>query len=90
VLTLSAATSDEDPEPAERVAVRLTLWALHEFYIEARNLSPDARQAGHTAESGLCGEQVPLNRAWPDNRKRPCHPDCYADAFGAPPWYDGQ
>ena len=90
VLTLSAATPDGDPEPAERVAVRLTPWALHELYIEARNLSPDARQAGHTAECGLCGEQVPLDRAWPDNRKRPCHPDCYADAFGAPPWYDGQ
>ncbi|TKX57270.1 hypothetical protein EXE43_18920 [Halorubrum sp. SS5] len=89
VLTLSAATSDEDPDPAERVAVRLTPWALHELYLEARNLSPDARQAGHTAECGLCGEQVPLDRAWPDNRKRPCHPDCYADAFGAPPWYDG-
>jgi hypothetical protein len=73
VLTLSAATPDRDPESAERVAVRLTPWALHEFYIEARNLSPDARQAGHTAECGLCGEQVPLNRAWPNNRKRPCH-----------------
>ena len=90
VLTLSAATPDDDPEPAERVAVSLTPWALHELYIEARNLSPDARQAGHTAECGLCGEQVPLDRAWPDNRKRPCHPDCYAAAFGAPPWYDGQ
>ena len=90
VLTLSAATSDNDPDLAERVAVRLTPWALHELYIEARNLSPDARQAGHTAECGLCGEQVPLDRAWPDNRKRPCHPDCYADAFGAPHWYDGQ
>jgi hypothetical protein len=89
ILTLSAATPDGDPDPAERVAVRLTPWALHELYIEARNLSPDARQAGHTAECGLCGEQVPLDRAWPDNRKRPCHPDCYADAFGAPPWYDG-
>jgi len=85
VLTLSATTPDGDPEPAERVAVRLTPWALHKLYIEARNLSPDARQAGHTAECGLCGEQVPLDRAWPDNRKRPCHPDCYADAFGAPP-----
>ena len=90
VLTLSAATPDGDPDAAERVAVRLTPWALHELYIEARNLSPDARQAGHSAECGLCGEQVPLDRAWPDNRKRPCHPDCYADAFGAPPWYDGQ
>ncbi|KOX95369.1 hypothetical protein [Halorubrum tropicale] len=90
VLTLSAAMSDGDPEPAKRVAVRLTPWTLHELYIEARNLSPDARQAGHTAECGLCGEQVPLDRAWPDNRKRPCHLDCYADALGAPPWYDGQ
>ncbi|MFC6613736.1 hypothetical protein ACFQAS_01970 [Halopenitus salinus] len=90
VLTLSAATPDGDPDAAERVAVRLTPWALHELYIEARNLSPDARQAGHSAECGLCGEQVPLDLAWPDNRKRPCHPDCYADAFGAPLWYDGQ
>ncbi|MEZ3165011.1 hypothetical protein ABNG03_10785 [Halorubrum sp. RMP-47] len=90
MLTLSAVMPDGDPDAAERVAVRLTPWALHELYIEARNLSPDARQAGHSAECGLCGEQVPLDRAWPDNRKRPCHPDCYADAFGAPPWYDGQ
>jgi hypothetical protein len=90
VLTLSAATPDGDPDAAERVAVRLTPWALHEIYIEARNLSPDARQAGHSAECGLCGEQVPLDRAWPDNRKRPCHSDCYTDAFGAPLWYDGQ
>ena len=89
VLTLSAATSEGDPTAAERVAVRLTPWALHEIYIEAKNLSPDARQAGHSAECGLCGEQIPLDQAWPDNRKEPCHPDCYADAFGALPWYDG-
>ena len=66
VLTLSAATPDGDPDAAERVAVRLTPWALHELYIDARNLSPDARQAGHSAECGLCGEQIPLDRAWPD------------------------
>ena len=90
VLTLSTATSEEEPAAAERVAVRLTPWALHELYTEAKNLSPDARQAGHSAECGLCGEQVPLDQAWPDNRKEPCHPDCYAEAFGAPPWYDGQ
>ena len=89
VLTLSAATPEDDPAAAKRVAVRLTPWALHELYIESKNLSPDARQAGHTAECGLCGEQVPLDQAWPDNRKEPCHPDCYAEAFGAPPWYDG-
>jgi hypothetical protein len=28
--------------------------------------------------------------SWPDNPKEPYHPDCYANAFGAPPWYDGQ
>jgi len=54
VLTLSAATPDGDPDAAERVAVRLTPWALHELYIDARNLSPDARQAGHSAKCGLC------------------------------------
>ena len=84
VLTLSAAMSEGDPADAERVAVRLTPWALHELYTEAKNLSPDARQAGHSAECGLCGEQVPLDQAWSDNRKEPCHPDCYANAFGAP------
>jgi len=78
------------PDDRERVCVRLTPWALHELYIESKNLSPDTRQAGHSAECGLCGEQVPLDQAWPDNRKEPCHPECYADAFGAPPWYDGR
>ena len=90
VLALSAAMSEGDPATAERVAVRLTPWALYELYAEAKNLSPDARQAGHSAECGLCGEQVLLDQAWPDNRKEPFHPDCYAEAFGAPPWYDGQ
>ena len=27
---------------------------------------------------------VPLDQVWPDNRKDPCHPDCYADAFYEP------
>lgn len=71
----------------EMVFVRLTPRALQELYVEVKGLSPDARQAGHTAECGLCGEQVPIEDAWPDNRDRPCHPDCYADAFGRPPWY---
>ncbi len=71
----------------EKVLIRLTPRALQELYIETKDLSPDARQAGHTAECGLCGEQVSLDKAWPDNRDRPCHPECYADAFGRPPWY---
>lgn len=76
-------------EDRERVCVRLTPRALEELYIETKDLSPDARQAGHTAECGLCGEQVPLDQAWPDNRDEPCHPRCYAEAFGRPPWWDG-
>jgi len=87
ILSLSA--EGRTKEDRERVCVRLTPRALHELYIEAKDLSPDARQAGHTAECGLCGEQVPLEDAWPDNRKEPCHPDCWAEAFGAPPWFDG-
>lgn len=62
ILTFSAATATDDSSPAERVAVRLTPWALHELYIETKDLSTDARQAGHTAECGLCGEQVDLEK----------------------------
>ncbi len=87
---LSFTSEGETESDRERVCVRLTPWALHQLYIETKDLSPDARQAGHSAECGLCGEQVPLDQAWPDNRKEPCHPECYSDAFGAPPWYDGR
>lgn len=84
---LSFTGEGETDADRERVCVRLTPRALHELYIESKDLTPDARQAGHTAECGLCGEQVTLEKAWPDNRKRPCHPDCWADAFGTPNWY---
>jgi len=77
----------ETDDHRECVGVRLTPKALQELYIESKDLTPDARQAGHTAECGLCGKQVQLEKAWPDNRKRPCHPDCWGDAFGDPPWY---
>ena len=76
-----------DPDDREKVLVRLSPRALHELYVETESLSADQRQAGHSSECGLCGEQVDLDEAWPDNRDRPCHPDCYADAFGRPPWY---
>ena len=84
---LSYTPERRDPDDREQVFVRLSPRALHELYVETKNLSPDARQAGHSAECGLCGEQVALDEAWPDNRDRPCHPDCYANAFGRPPWY---
>ncbi len=53
------------------MCVRLTPRALHEPYIEAKDLSPDARQAGHTAECDLCGESVPLEKAVPNPRGEP-------------------
>jgi hypothetical protein len=40
----------------ERVLIRLSPRALKESHVEARGTSPDARQAGHTAQCYLCGE----------------------------------
>lgn len=73
----------------ERVCVRLTPHALHELYIEAKDLSPDARQAGHTTECDLCGEQIPLEEAIPNKREEPVHRRCYLDAYGGPNWLEG-
>lgn len=85
VLTYTPERRDEADR--EKVLVRLTARALHELYVETKDLSADARQAGHSAECGLCREQVDLDEAWPDNRDEPCHPDCYCEAFGRPAWY---
>lgn len=84
ILSLSAEGRTE--EDRERVCVRLTPCALHELYIEAKDLSPDARQAGHTAECDLCGESVPLEKAVPNPRGEPVHRRCYVDAYGGPEW----
>lgn len=78
----------EDPEDREKVMVRLTPRALHELYIETKDLSPDARQAGHTAECDLCGERVDLEKAIPNKRERPVHRHCYIDAYGGPSWLE--
>ena len=84
---LSLTPEREDPNNREKMFLRFTPRALHELYIETKDISTDARQAGQSAECGLCGDQVDLDDAWPDNRDRPCHRNCYADAFGRPPWY---
>lgn len=42
-------------EDREKVFVRLTPRALQELYIETKDLSQDARQAGHSAECDLSG-----------------------------------
>ena len=87
ILSFSAEGATE--EDRERVCVRLTPRALHELYIEAKDLSPDARQAGHTAECDLCGESVPLEKAVPNPRGEPVHRRCYVDAYGGPEWLEG-
>jgi len=85
VLSFTAAWRTEDDR--ERVCVRFTPWALHELYIETKDLSADTRQAGHSAECSLCGEQVDFDRAIPDGKGEPCHRRCWADAYGAPDWF---
>lgn len=78
--------NDED---REKVLVRLTPTALQELYIETKNLSQDARQAGHSAECDLCGDMVDLEKAVPNKREEPVHRRCYADAYGGPNWLEG-
>jgi hypothetical protein len=75
-------------EDREKVFVRLTPSALQELYVETKDLSQDARQAGHSAECDLCGEQVPLEDALPNKREEPVHRRCYVDAYGGPAWLE--
>lgn len=89
VLSFSSAVPEEHPNDAKEVNVRLDPRALHELYIETKNLSADQRQAGHSAECALCGDQVDLDEAWPDGEGRPTHRDCWADAYQEPLWWDG-
>lgn len=83
---LSYAPEKRDPEDREKVFVRLTPRALHELHIETKDLSPDARQAGHTAECDFCGDSVDLEKAIPNKREEPVHRRCYVDAYGGPVW----
>ena len=76
-------------EDREKVFIRLTPSALQELYVETKGLSQDARQAGHSAECDLCGEQVPLEDAVPNKREEPVHRRCYVDAYGGPGWMEG-
>jgi len=78
----------DDPDDREKVLVRLTPRALHELYIETKDLSPDARQAGHTAECDLCGEQVDLEKAVPNPRGKPVHRHCYSKAYPGAEWLE--
>jgi len=62
--------------------------ALEELYVETKDLSPDARQAGHTAECGFCGEQVSLEKAVSNKREEPVHKRCYKNAYAGPEWLE--
>lgn len=66
--------------------VRLSPRALQELYTETRGLTPDDRQAGHSAECHLCGDSVALDEAVPNPRGEPVHRYCYVDAYGGPEW----
>ena len=88
VLTLAAASHDTEPPAGEPVAIRLSPWALDELHVEARSVSVDARQAGHTAECDFCGESVELRRAIPNDRDEPTHRHCYLEAYGGPNWLE--
>jgi len=83
---LSYTPETRDPDDREKVFVRLTPRALQELYVETKNLSPDARQAGHTAECDFCGKQVPLEDAIPNKREEPVHRRCYVEGYGGPEW----
>lgn len=85
---LSYTPERHDKDNREKVFVRLTPRALQELYIEAKDLSPDARQAGHTAECDLCGESVTMDKAIPNPRGEPVHRRCYVDAYGGPEWVE--
>lgn len=76
-----------DESDREKVLVRLTPRALHELYIEVKDLSVEARQAGHRAECDLCGEMVDLERAIPNARGEACHRRCWSEYTGAPDWF---
>lgn len=54
---LSFTREGETEDDRERVCVRLTPRALQELYIESKDLSPGARQAGHTAECDYVGSR---------------------------------
>jgi hypothetical protein len=76
-----------DSDDREKVLVRLTPRALHELYIEVKDLDVETRQMGHRDECDLCGEMVDMDRAIPNQRGEPCHKHCWAEYTGAPDWF---
>ncbi len=84
---LTYTPEQRDLDDREKVLVRLTPRALHELYIEVKDLGVEARQMGHRAECDLCGDMVDMDRAIPNQRGEPCHKHCWAEYTGAPDWF---
>ncbi|NUE03650.1 hypothetical protein HUB97_14270 [Halorubraceae archaeon YAN] len=84
---LTYTPEERDPEDREKVLIRLTPRALHELYVEVKDLDVETRQMGHRAECDLCGEMVDLDRAIPNDRGEACHKRCWAEYVGAPDWF---
>lgn len=76
------------PEDSRRVAVRMTPRVLQEIHTEAKDISPEHRQAGHTSECQWCGGQVEFSRAVPNHREEPVHRHCYQEAYGTAEWLE--
>lgn len=84
MLTYTPERGEKDDR--EKLLVRLTPSALHELYVETKDLSADDRMHGHSAECDLCGDQVNLDRAIPNPRGELCHKHCWAEYTGTPDW----
>ncbi len=74
--------------------VRLVPRALHELYIEVKDLDVETRQIDHRVECDICGEMVDicgemvdLDWAIPNDRGEACHKRCWAEYVGAPDWF---
>jgi len=85
VLTYTPEKRDSDDR--EKVLVRLTPRALHEPYIEIKDLDVETRQMGHRVECDLCGGMVDLDRVISNARGEACHKRCWAECTGAPEWF---
>jgi len=73
---LTYTPEERDPEDREKVLIRLAPRALHELYVEVKDLDVETRQMGHRAECDLCGEMVDRDRAIPYQRGEPSHKHC--------------
>jgi len=85
---LTYTPEERDPDDRKKVLVRLTTRALHELYIEVKDLDVETRQMGNRVECDLCGEMVDLDKGTPNARGEACHKRCWAGYTGALDWFN--